>query len=328
MRSMKPGTVKITIIMLVFTILLAACGAAKSDQTAITPTGDGLTPYYTATDTPTMTLTPATAPTATPQPTLTSTPTTYVTKEKDTMWTIAAKNGLTLAELEAANPDVDPYSMPIGTTLIIPAASSTSETETVPTPTAVAIELGSPECTPSLTGGLYCFVMASNGQDFDIQNLVVQFVLTDPESGDRMIQEGLLPLNRLTSGSTLPLFTYFAPPITWDPLIEVQILTALPVSENSQTYLDMKVEDLQASISTDGFSATVEGKVALSNSDASASRYWLAAVAYDAQGNVVGIRQLSRESELAGDDAKSFTLYVYSVSGKIDHVDVFGEAEK
>jgi hypothetical protein len=192
----------------------------------------------------------------------------------------------------------------------------------------VAIELGSPECTPSLTGGLYCFVMVSNGQDFDIQNLVVQFVLTDSESGDRMIQEGLLPLNRLTSGTTLPLFTYFAPPVTWSPVIEVQILSALPVSEDAKTYLDMKLEDLQTSISTDGFSATVEGKAALGDSDASASRYWLAAVAYDAQGNVVGIRQLSRESELAGDDAKSFTLYVYSISGKIDHVDVFGEAEK
>jgi len=37
------------------------------------------------------------------------------------MWTIAQKFGIRLADLRAANPDVDPRAMRVGTVLVIPA---------------------------------------------------------------------------------------------------------------------------------------------------------------------------------------------------------------
>jgi LysM repeat protein len=36
------------------------------------------------------------------------------------MWAIALDYGISLADLQAANPDVDPRAMPVGTVLIIP----------------------------------------------------------------------------------------------------------------------------------------------------------------------------------------------------------------
>ena len=46
--------------------------------------------------------------------------TTYTVKKGDTMWAIAQKFGVTLADLKAANPKVVPTSMKIGTVLVIP----------------------------------------------------------------------------------------------------------------------------------------------------------------------------------------------------------------
>jgi LysM repeat protein len=45
---------------------------------------------------------------------------TYKVKRGDTMWAIAEKFGITLKALRAANPDVEPSSMRVGTVLVIP----------------------------------------------------------------------------------------------------------------------------------------------------------------------------------------------------------------
>jgi LysM repeat protein len=44
----------------------------------------------------------------------------YTVKKGDTMWAIAQDYGISLADLRAANPDVDPRTMRVGTVLIIP----------------------------------------------------------------------------------------------------------------------------------------------------------------------------------------------------------------
>lgn len=325
MKIMKLGKVIFTLALC--SVLMAACQGNSNVKKS--PTGyvaGELTPYFTATIAPSMTVTPIDAPTATPLPTLTPTPRTYVLKEKDTLWTIAAKNGLTVAELQAANPGLDPYDLKAGMTIIIPAPSSAQETEMVPSPTAVGVTIHSPECTPSLTGGLYCFAIAENQQGFDIENLVAQFILTDPDTGDRYIQEGLLPLNRLPSGVSLPLFTYFAPPVTGTPIVEVQLLSASPVPDSGDVFLDIEIVDLTTTISTDGYSASVTGTVKLVNTKKTASQFWVAAVAYDAQGKVVGVRKFNQQAELSKNASGDFSIYIYSIAGKIDHVDLFGEA--
>jgi LysM repeat protein len=325
---MKSATSSIIKTAVISAFLLAACQAPQATQTTGASINGELIPYYTETAEPTATVTPLTAPSSTPQPTLTPTPGTYVTKENDTLWTIAAKNGLTVDELKAANPDVDPYNLRGGITLIIPAASGTSETQVAPTPTASSVKLGQPVCTPSLTGGLYCIVMVENNLDFDVQSLVVQFTLTDSASGDKAIQDGLLPLNRLTQGSKLPVFTYFVPPIPENSKVETQILSALPISSGEDKYLDLNITGMESSISEDGYSATMTGKISLADAGKTTTRYWLAAVAYDELGNVVAIRQLDKTAELSSNTPQDFSIYVYSIAGKIDHVDVFGEAAR
>jgi LysM repeat protein len=240
-------------------VILSACQGTNAGQTTGSLSNAALTPYYTATVTPTTTATPANAPTATSQPTLTSTPQIYELKGNETLWTIAAKAGITLAEIKAANPSINPYSLHTGMKVIVPAASATDLNQAAATPTAVAVKVSEPHCTPSLTGGEYCFATVSNDQSFNLQNFAAQFILTDAQS-ETQVQPALLPLDHLTAGSSLALFAYFPPPVPASFTAQVEVDSAVADSTTASTYLPLQVIS-KAAIASDGLSAVVTGNV-------------------------------------------------------------------
>ncbi len=317
------------ILMLGGLLALSACAPAAPDQQSGFAGGNALTPYNTATSTATLTITPVNAPTQTPQPTITPTTFIYTAKANDTMWTIAAKNGVSLDAILKANPDVNPYTLSAGTQVVVPPSSGTGNgTPTPISATAVPLLLKEPFCAPSLTGGLYCFAVVENNQDYSVQNLTAQFTLTNPETGEKLQAVGSLPLNQLKSKNSLPLFAYFPPPVFASPKGTLALLTALPVSSSSTSVLDVTIQNSKIEIASDGNSATVSASLTLKDAASTANHYWVAAVAYDAQGNVVGVRQYEKNADLSKGQSAEFTLYVYSISNKIDHVDLFGEAKQ
>ncbi len=103
-------------------------GACQPQPAAPTETGTPgqLTPYWTATPSPTAIplraagSTTANAFPATIPPPPTPTPFTYVIEKGDTMGVIAYRFGVSVADLKAANPEVDPNLMSVGTSLVIP----------------------------------------------------------------------------------------------------------------------------------------------------------------------------------------------------------------
>jgi LysM repeat protein len=326
---MKPRRNSLLILMLGGLLALSACAPAAPDQQSGFAGGNALTPYNTATSTATLTITPVNAPTQTPQPTITPTTFIYTAKANDTMWTIAAKNGVSLDAILKANPDVNPYTLSAGTQVVVPPSSGAGNgTPTPISATAVPLLLKEPFCAPSLTGGLYCFAVVENNQDYSVQNLTAQFTLTNPETGEKLQAVGSLPLNQLKSKNSLPLFAYFPPPVFASPKVTLALLTALPVSSSSTSVLDVTIQNSKVEIASDGNSATVSASLALKDATSTANHYWVAAVAYDAQGNVVGVRQYEKNADLSNGQGKDFTLYVYSISNKIDHVDLFGEAKQ
>jgi LysM repeat protein len=294
----------------------------------ITPTvvkdSDGLTAYATITLTPTVTSTPVNAPTTTLAPTMTPTPRAYTVKNNDTMIVIAFKNGLTLDELTSANPDVDPYLLKAGMTLYIPAPSGAPGTQSAPVPTPMAVLIGTPTCMAAVTGGLYCFALATNEQEFNLENITAEFLLVNPGSGDALSQKALLPMNRLNSGMSIPFFAYIAPPIFADPVVSLNVQTALQASSTSPI---VTMQDPTIQIASDGFSALVNGTAQLDPGASNGSQLWIAAIALDDSGQVVGIRRTRITQTVNPGEGVAFTITVYSTGGKIARVELFGEAE-
>ncbi len=324
MRSMKSNLALITVGLLLF--LLAACAPAAELQPSATPEPVLLTPYVTLTTTLTPSPVPTLVPTATLVPTITLTPQVYVVRTNDTLFTIAARNGLTVAELTAANPGVSAYSLYVGTKLIIPPMGS-GGTQMAPTATPAPVNAGSAKCYPSLTGGAFCFALVKNEADSDLENLTAEFTLTDPNSGEVLTQDTYLPLARLPQGGALPFYVYFAPPVFARPEVSFRVLSALPVTEEKASIYVMKVRETVVEIAADNLSAEITGLASIVETGGQARFIRVLVVVYDSGGNVVGIRRYEEEAGLKAGEDFEFKLLIESVGGVIAQVDVFAEAQ-
>jgi LysM repeat protein len=320
---------------LIFTLMLCTLVGTLSScstrdlPTTVQPTSEAnLTPYYTATLTPTITPTPQGLPTATPAPTVTPTPRVYEVKVNDTLITIACAFGVTLEELQAVNPDVNPALLSIGTKLIIPAAKEPIGTQAASSTTPFAVTLGEAMCVPSATGGYHCYALVENNKKNDAENLTAEFRLTDPVNGEVVSQVVPLSLNRLTPGSRIPFYTYFAPPVFENARAGVKLLTATKATTESASIFPLVIATLEQVVNEDGHSARVSGSARLQGDDLTANRVTLLAVAFDAEGEVIGMRRLGQGVELNGMALHAFSFTVYSNGGRIVKVEVLGEAVK
>ena len=325
MRGMK---LKKWFFLSLFAVLtLSGCANATATLAPLAnPPGSRLTPYVTITLTPTATSTPIDAPTATPAPTLSPTPRIYTIKANDTLQVIAFRNGLTLEELTAANPDVNAYLLIVGSSLVIPPSSGGLTTPSAQAPTPAALTVDSAYCIPTASGGAYCFATLTNAEPFDVANVSAEFRLTSPATGDVLSKFATLPVNRVTQAATLPLFAYFPPPVFANPQVILQVQTAMQAGEASTAPV-VSVADPLTEITADGSSARVSGEVAVDAGSKDAGTIWITAVAFDAQGNVLGVRRWeSRQTVKAGEEIP-YEMWVYSTGGVITTIELFTEAD-
>jgi hypothetical protein len=70
----------------------------------------------------------------------------------------------------------------------------------------------------------------------------------------------------------------------------------------------------------------VDGVIRSEDESRSASLVWVAAVAYNAHGEIIGVRRWEASESLKAGGSIPFTLYVYSLDDPIEQVDMFVEA--
>ncbi len=325
----------------ILTLLVSACNPERATPAAILPwptaTYNGqLTPYRspTATRTPTATL----APSATFLPSPSPTPRTHEVKKGEDLSGIAWQYGVSLPDLLAANPTVNPHFLSIGTQLLIP-TSKTPMPGGKPTPTATAQSLPTPvplkfgtlTCTPVQDGGVWCFQGVENNQTFPVESVSAVIRLSDAQGKTQLTQTAFLPLDLLPPGMTLPLAAYFPP-------ADVARI-ALPFSSASEPafalrniddgrYVRTRLSDQKVQIAADGLAAEIDLKVWLDQHVDQARRVWVAAVAYDGQGNIVGVRRWENDHAhpLNKEQALSVKMQIYSVADEIRKVDLLSEA--
>jgi hypothetical protein len=305
----------------ILALFLAACAPARAPSRTPAPAGT-LIPYFTRT------------PSATPAqpeglvvkietPVPSPTPFVYEVEAGDTFGSIALRYGVTVDQLIAANPDVSPNSMSIGTKLMIPGLSSTPA---VSTPTPVPVPVKQIECYPTADRGMWCFVLVHNDTEHMIENLSAQVTLQDAEGRALERNTALSPLDILPAGASLPLAAYFPPVIPAGARSQVQLLSAIPLEPGDPRYLSASLDNTLALIDSSGRSATVSGTVYLPEDTVPATLVWVVAVAYDPAGRVVGVRRWESDAGIVPGGSLPFSFALASVGGKIERVEFVVEA--
>ena len=308
--------------MVLLTLLIFLFLTACAPQPTVSMTKPvELIPYLTATQT-TPQLTPVgLVPLKTPLPT--STPFTYSVQQGETISGIALKFGVSIDELIAINPEVSPNAMSIGTTLKIPSIPNNPTGESTPTPVPFTVE--QIECYPTTNKGMWCFMLAHNDFPDFMENVTAQVTLVDSNETFIATQTALLPLNILPPNTSLPLSIYFSPDIPIDAKPQVQILTAIRLSPNDSRYLPATVNNTLIQINANGHFANITGEVRLPAESKAATQTWVAAVAYDESGRVVGVKRWEGGGIQPG-GSLSFEMTVASLGGVLTRVEFAVEA--
>jgi SLAP domain-containing protein len=179
-----------------------------------TPVPSTLIPFATSTRHPIASTGPIQTPeglvaaeTSLPSPT----PFTYTVLSGDTISSIALKFGVSMDDLQAANPEISPNAMSVGQVINIPSNPENPSGEPTPTPAAFTIQ--QIECYPTADKGMWCFVLVRNDFSDFMENITAQVTLVDAESAVLASQTALLPLNILPPNTSLPLSVFFPPEI-------------------------------------------------------------------------------------------------------------------
>ena len=296
---------------LLFCLLLASCASAPAQTTDAT-----LLPYLTGT--PAATSTPNVLPPDTPIPT--STMQVYIIEEGDTLSEIAEKFKIPQADLIAANPDVNPNALPIGGTLFIPDPSAPSAAASTPTPEPVPVTQAA--CHPTADSGNWCFALIQNNTPNPLENVSAQITLLDETDNAITSQTAYLPLDIIQPNEALPVFAFFPnTPANVNP--QIQLLSAM--QGDGSGYLPAFLDNTSAEINWDGRTANLSGQIHLPAESNAATEVWVAAVAYDAIGTVVGLRRWEGGGIQPGGTI-NFEFQVSSIGGEIEAVEFFVQA--
>ena len=306
---------KLVLILLV--LILTAC-APQADLSTPAVT---LIPYATHTPSllPSGPVGLVTASAALPSPT----PFVYTVQTGETMGGIALKFGVSLADLQAANPEISPNSMSVGQVLKIPSDPANPSGEPTPTPASFTVE--QIQCYPSADGGMWCFVLAHNDDSDFLENVSAQVTLIDANGNSLASQTALLPLNILPPNTSLPMAVFFASPIPADAKPQVQILTAIKLLPGDVRYLPATIQNLLVQVDWNGHNAQVSGQIFLPAESKAAASVWAAATAFDDSGQVVGVRRWEGGAIQPG-TSLPFTMTVSSLGGGVTRVEVAVEA--
>ncbi len=300
------------IILLLLFFGLTACAPQADVEPLRAPTSAGsLQPYQSPVPSE-ISLPPTPAPTEIPLPS--PTPHLYKIAKGDTMGGIALNFGISTEALIAANPDISPSAMSVGQELRIPDGDVPLVLATVePLP----LEIASPDCYPTLSGGIWCFISVYNGTGEIAESVSAEISLYDSE-GKRLAKKTAFPLvDQLPADERFALLAFF-PDTSANVTAYAILLTALPVPAEDARYLPASLRNVLTKLAWDGCSAEISGEVDVED----ASRFWVVAIAYDAAGKIVGAR---RWESVSGE--KVFDLTVASLGHAIESVELIVEAK-
>jgi LysM repeat protein len=274
---------------------------------------------------PFLTSTPSLTPTPnviviveTPIPT--STPFVYTIQSGDTFSELAEQFKISQDELRAANPGISPNSMPVGETLLIPDSSAPFAAASTLTPVPVPITQA--VCHPTADAGMWCFALIQNDTPDILENVSAQITLLDENNNVLASQTAFVPLDIIPPNESLPAYVFF-PNTPESANVQVQILSA--IQSDASRYLPADLNNVITQVDWNCLTAQVNGQISLPAESTAATQVWVAAVAYDKDGRVVGVRRWEGGTIQPGESIP-FSFLVSSLGPAIDTVEFVVQA--
>jgi murein DD-endopeptidase MepM/ murein hydrolase activator NlpD len=250
-----------------------------------------------------------------------------VVKKGEDMGGIATLYGVKIKDLRAANAEIDPRMIPIGTVLIIPSGNPEQDANkptAIPVP-AVTILTGPPVCYADIAGGAWCLIKVDNNTETAVEDISVDFVLSGSSDEEPQIRAAFGLLDRLIAGQSIPLAAYFdaAPAQPWK--VDTRLRTTSPAINEEARYLHSQLDKAVVTLAEDKLSARVNGLVNLQADQSDANIILVVAAAYNTAGLPVGVRRWESPVGLESGSGLVYDFNVFSMGGQIDKVDVLLE---
>jgi hypothetical protein len=211
----------------------------------------------------------------------------------------------------------------IGLTLTIPVDGVTAAA--LPTPTPVPIKVQNPECYPVVSHELHCLVMIENNQSYSVENVIVQVSLLSKDGEIVATKTAIPPLNLIPAGTSAAISVVFDSPNSPDVIPQANLLTVIPVAQDSQRYLQTEIQIQESFVNPSGLQAQVQGSISLLEEQSDATSVWIAAFAYDQNENIVGLRKWVSNDVLVMGEKIDFDLTVYSLGPAITRLELISE---
>lgn len=259
-------------------------------------------------------------------PTASATPVTHVVQEGETMLGIALDYGVSLDNLQAANPDVNPRFLSIGTVLIIPPPEggfAVAATNLAPPPPA-PVDLGQPACYALPTAGVYCLVAAHNPGEAALENVSARVILAGADGLPMASAVAFAALDLIPPGTAAPLAVLFDPLPRPVMATEVEVLTgnlALEPAPAGRAAV-LAVQDLRGGELGGRWTAT---GLAVNASGRAVSETWAALTLFDAQGAIVGYRKQWLGGPLGPGESQAFSVTADLLAGPVATFTVLAE---
>jgi LysM repeat protein len=253
------------------------------------------------------------------------TPASYTIKSGDTLSQIAERHSVSVDSLLLANAGLNPNALRVGAALLIPGGGGHAD---FATPTPAPVRILDVACRPMATGAAWCFALLHNDSAEGLEYITGLISIMDLNGAVLASQDVALLLDILPPGTSLPLAVPFSGPLPLDFTPQVRILTATGLAADTPRYLPASVQNTRTNISWSGRAAEVNGAVILPAGTADAAQVWVAAVAYDETGRLVGWRRWESDEGMSAGASMPFRLWVYSLAGAIDRVDLVVQARR
>jgi len=311
------------LILLGCSLFFTACSTLSTEQD-LNPTLT-LKPYSSATPTSQVTrlvFTPA------PLPTEEATATQWVHKVEtnDTLSGIAARYGVELADLLAANPAIDPQFLSLDMEIIIPVEGSSLEDTLSSTATPVPVPVRDPVCYQTFGNELWCITGIENDSGQEMEGLSVLLTIYNG-LGEILSSEIIYsPVNLLPENRIMPMAASF----DWAEVdtyagAKAVLTSGFQASQVDERYASVEVENINIVFSENRTRAAWKGSLVInSDQDDRVVRPSVLLIALDSSGALVGYRKIDLEEDTNG--SLELEAQVYSFGPEITRIEILAEA--